>query len=76
MRVDFVNGRRSAASRQVFSRRIFVVAAACIAVLVAILLGASLLGLGGPVLEDTIHNIAEVAAGFFAGVVALIAAII
>jgi diguanylate cyclase (GGDEF)-like protein len=59
----------------VISRRIFVAAAACIAVLVAIGLGASLLGLGGPDLEDTIHNLAEVAAGLVAGVVALIAAL-
>jgi diguanylate cyclase (GGDEF)-like protein len=71
-----LTGRRAAvARRHVFSRRLFLAAAACIAVLIAIGLGASLLGLGGPDLEDTIHNIAEVAAGFFAGVVALIAAL-
>jgi diguanylate cyclase (GGDEF)-like protein len=45
------------------------------AVLIVVLIAASLLDLGGAVSEDRIHNLAEVGAGLFAGVVAFVAAL-
>jgi diguanylate cyclase (GGDEF)-like protein len=44
-------------------------------VLVVVFVSVSLLGLGGNGVEDGIHNVAEVAAGLFAGGLALLAAI-
>jgi diguanylate cyclase (GGDEF)-like protein len=55
-------------------RRLFVVSAAACGALIAVLIVASLLGLGGAELEDTIHNLAEVAAGLIAAALALLAA--
>ena len=56
------------------SRRLFTVVTAFVAVLIAVFAGASLLGLGGNVFEDRVHNLAEVGAGLFAGCSALITA--
>src|SRR6202011_1398693 len=66
--------RFSANSVEVPYRRLFVVSAGACGALIALLIVASLLGLGGGDLEDTIHSLAEVAAGVFAAVLALLAA--
>jgi diguanylate cyclase (GGDEF)-like protein len=57
----------------VFSRRLFVVVAALVAALGVALVGASLLGIGGNAVEDSVHNVAEVGAGLFACAIALAA---
>jgi len=48
---------------------------AAVAGLIVIFVSASLLGIGGNTFEDNLHNVAEVAAGLFAGGIALLAAI-
>jgi diguanylate cyclase (GGDEF)-like protein len=58
----------------VSSRRLFNAVTASVAVLIVVFVGASLLGVGGAVFEDRIHNVAEVAAGLFAGGIALLTA--
>ncbi|HEY6469672.1 MAG TPA: EAL domain-containing protein [Candidatus Dormibacteraeota bacterium] len=57
-----------------FSRRLFIVVSAIVAALGVVLIGASLLGVGGNAFEDSVHNLAEVVAGLFACVIALLAA--
>jgi diguanylate cyclase (GGDEF)-like protein len=59
----------------VLSRRLFIAVTALTSVLIVVFVGASLLGLGGNVFEDRIHNLAEVGAGLVAGALALIAAV-
>jgi len=56
-------------------RRLFIGASTAAAVLVVVLVAASLMRLGGAQFEETIHNAAEVGAGLFAAVVACIAAV-
>ena len=56
------------------SRRLFIVLTASVAVLIVAFTGASLLGFGGDVLQDRIHNVAEVGAGLLAAGLALTAA--
>jgi diguanylate cyclase (GGDEF)-like protein len=58
----------------VSSRRLFIVLTAAIAVLIVVFTAASLLGFGGNVFQDRLHNLAEVGAGLFAAALALIAA--
>jgi diguanylate cyclase (GGDEF)-like protein len=57
------------------SRRLFISVTAAVVVLIVAFVSASLLGLGGSAFEDRIHNVAEVAAGLFAGAIALLTAI-
>jgi diguanylate cyclase (GGDEF)-like protein len=58
----------------VSSRRLFIVLTASTAVLIVVFTGASLLGFGGNVFQDRIHNLAEVGAGLLAAGLALLAA--
>jgi diguanylate cyclase (GGDEF)-like protein len=48
---------------------------AVIVLLIIVFVGASLVGVGGAVFEDRLHNVAEVGAGLFAGGIALLTAI-
>lgn len=61
--------------RFVSPRRLLIIAAVTVAVVIVVFAGASLLGVGGDVFEDRVHNLAEVGAGLLAGGVALITAI-
>jgi diguanylate cyclase len=56
-------------------RRLFIAVTTAVAVLIVVLVSASLLGLGGDQFEDRIHNIAEVASGLLVAGVAMIAAV-
>ncbi len=58
-----------------FSRRLFLSVTSGLVVVIVVFVSASLLSVGGPGFEDTIHNLAEVAAGLFVGGVALTTAI-
>jgi diguanylate cyclase (GGDEF)-like protein len=58
----------------VSSRRLFGTVTAVTVTLIIIFVGASLLGVGGAVFEDRLHNVAEVGAGVFAGGIALLTA--
>src|ERR1700722_7989594 len=59
---------------RVFSRRLFIVVSAMVAALGVALVGASLLDMGGDVLQTSLHNVAESAAALFACALALLAA--
>jgi DMSO/TMAO reductase YedYZ heme-binding membrane subunit len=55
----------------VSSRRLFIVLTASVAVVIVAFTGASLFGFGGNILQDRIHNLAEVGAGLLAAALAL-----
>ncbi|MHB8488035.1 MAG: EAL domain-containing protein [Candidatus Dormibacteria bacterium] len=57
------------------ARRLFMIVTSAVLVLIVIFVSASLLGVGGNAFEDQIHNVAEVAAGLFAGGLAMLAAV-
>jgi diguanylate cyclase (GGDEF)-like protein len=59
----------------VTSRRLFLSVTSAVVAVIAVLLAASLLGVGGAAFEDTIHNVAELAAGLFAGAMAVTTAL-
>ncbi|MFZ0130291.1 MAG: EAL domain-containing protein [Candidatus Dormiibacterota bacterium] len=56
------------------SRRLFGAVTAVSVILIGVFVGASLVGVGGAVFEDRLHNAAEVGAGLFAGGIALLTA--